>query len=113
MLSKSPTKLSEAALLADEFTATRRANEGNFKQSTYAPQMRVNQSNQSQSKEIQKESQTPVMQNSYDKPDRFKTNVFKASSVAKPPPAASIKCAYCKKTGHNVSELCYASKQKK
>jgi len=31
MLSKSPTKLSEAALLADEFTAMRRANKGNFK----------------------------------------------------------------------------------
>jgi len=90
----------------------RRANEGNFKKSNYAPQMRANQSNQSQSKEIHKESQTPVMQNSYDKPDRFNINVFKASSVAKPPPAATIKCAYCKKPSHNISE-CYALKRKK
>jgi len=51
------------------------------------------------------------MQNSYDKPDRFKT-VFKLSSVAKPPPAATIKCASCKKPGHNISE-CYTLKRKK
>jgi RNase H-like domain found in reverse transcriptase/Reverse transcriptase (RNA-dependent DNA polymerase)/Integrase zinc binding domain/Integrase core domain/SCAN domain len=113
MLNKSPTKLSEAALLADEFTAMRRANKGNFKRSNYAPQTRSNYSNQNQSKENQKDSQTPVMQNSFDKPDKpFKTNVFKASSAFKAPPAATIKCAYCKKPGHNISE-CYALKRKK
>jgi len=75
--------------------------------------MRANHSNQSQSKRIQKESQTPVVQKSYDKPDRFNTNVFKASSVAKPSsPATTMNCAYCEKPGHNISE-CYALKRKK
>lgn len=107
MLNKGPTKLSEAALLADEFIAMRRANKGNFRKSDYAPHSRSNYSNRSQSKENQKDSQKPVMQNCFDRPDKsFKTNVFKA------PPAATIKCAYCKKPGHNISE-CYALKRKK
>ena len=115
LLNKSPKKLSEAAHLADEFTAMRRANKATAK--------RLNFSNYTRTPNSQAsgvlESQTPVLQNAsnlscetYSKePVQKNSSVSYGSYKMKAPPAATIRCGYCKKLGHEISE-CFSLKRK-
>jgi transposase InsO family protein len=107
-----PTK--QTAQLADEFTAMRRANKvkkPNFSQNSA-------RSFQSTSGDAQPEVQNTVLQNAANfkaKPSFMKQDERKTTAVRdhreSAPPAATVKCAYCKKLGHTIQQ-CFKLKRK-
>jgi hypothetical protein len=116
MLSKNPRTLSEAAQLADEFTAMRRANKvkkPNFHQN-------FSRSSQLTSSSVTAEGpQNTVLHNatnskadtSVEKTERRRNFTVRESSE-NAPPAATVKCAYCKKLGHSIQQ-CFKLKRKR
>ena len=108
MLSKDPRTLSEAAQLADEFTAMRRANKPK-RQSYYQNSTRSSQSFLSS---VQSDGPHAVSQNSSSAKSNFNSEKHdrKRNNDESTPPAGTVKCAYCKRNGHSIQQ-CFKLKR--